>query len=126
MMNYDYREAMIADILDYIRENYTEEQIEELAPGSAEWEELNDALWVCDSVTGNASGSYWFSAYKAEEAVCHNWHLLAEAMEEFCYDRVNVIGKGAEWCDVLIRCYLLSDAICAALEELENEVQIPG
>ena len=119
MTNYNYREAMIADILDYIRENYTAEEIEELAASSAEWEEqLHDDLWVEDSVTGNASGSYWCNAYKAEEALCHNWDLLAEALCEFGYEDVSVIEKGAEWCDVTIRCYLLGECIFAAVDTL--------
>ena len=119
MTNYDYREAMIADILDYIRENYTEEQIEALAASSADWEEeLHDDLWVCDSVTGNASGSYWCNAYKAEEALCHNWDLLHDALREFGFDDCSPIERGAEWCDVTIRCYLLSECIFAAVDTL--------
>lgn len=119
MKNYNYREAMIEDILEYIRENYTTEQIEELATSSAEWEEQpHDDLWVCDSVTGNASGSYWFNAYKAEEALCHNWDLLNEALFEFGFTDCNPIEKGAEWCDVTIRCYLLGECIFAAIDTL--------
>ena len=118
MMNYNYREAMIADILEYIRENYTAEEIEERAASSAEWEEeLHDILWNEDSVTGNGSGSYWFSNYKAEEALCHNWDLLAEALSGFGCD-VKCIANGAEWCDVTIRCYLLGECIFAAVDTL--------
>ena len=81
---------------------------------------LNDDLFTEDSVTGNASGSYTFSTYQAEENIAHNWDLLAEAMEEFgCED--NPFDKGAEWADVTIRCYLLGQAISEALEEIEDE-----
>ena len=119
---YDYKEAMVVDITDYIRQNYTKDEIIERFNDRAEWEEeLNDELWVNDSVTGNASGSYTFSAYQAEEYIAHNLDLLAEALSEFGED-VNVLEKGAEWCDVTIRCYLLHWAINRALDEIEDEL----
>ena len=123
MMYYNYREAMKADILQYIRENYTADEIREKLEEREEWRaELDDDLWVADSVTGNASGSYFFSAWKAEEAIAHNWDLLEEAMREFC-DECNPIEKGAEWCDVTIRCYLLGECIAAVLDDLEDELE---
>lgn len=117
IMSYDYREAVKEDVLDYIKDeiDFTDfETIEELD------EKLNEELFVCDSVTGNASGSYTFNAYEAEENLTHNWDLLEEALDEFGSDE-NPISKGAEWCDVTIRCYLLGSAISEALEELEDE-----
>lgn len=116
-MSYDYREAMKEDVLDYVKNeiDFTDfETLEELE------EKLNEELFVCDSVTGNASGSYTFNAYEAEENLTHNWDLLEEALDEFGGNE-NPISKGAEWCDVTIRCYLLGSAISEALEELENE-----
>lgn len=120
-MTYNYHEAMTADIVEYIRDEFTAEEITEKLADRYTWaEELHDDLWICDSITGNVSGSYWFSAYKAEEAICHNWHLLADALREICFDAVNVISRGAEWCDVTIRCYLLGECIAAALDEIEG------
>lgn len=81
---------------------------------------LNDDLWTCDSVTGNASGSYYCNAWKAEEALTHNLDLLAEALEEFGQDGTNVLRQGAEAMDVTIRCYLLGQAIAAVLDDLEE------
>lgn len=122
MEKYDYLESMTNDIIDYIRDNYTDEAIRSELNERIEWEEnLNDDLWTEDRITGNASGSYTFSTYKAEEYICHNLDLLAEAMEEFGDDR-NALKKGAEWCDVTIRCYLLNQAISNALDTLETEV----
>lgn len=97
---YNYLEAVTADVLDYINENnitVTNETRDEVE------QQLNDDLWACDSVTGNASGSYTFNAWQAEENICHNQDLFAEA------------------CDVTIRCYLLPQAISAALDEVETE-----
>ena len=42
-------------------------------------EHLNEVLFTEDSVTGNASGSYTFNTYEAEENICHNLDLLGEA-----------------------------------------------
>jgi hypothetical protein len=119
---YDYREAVKSDILDYIEENYTAEEIREELADRGEWEQrLNDDLWICDSVTGNASGSYYCNTYRAEDAINHNWDLLNDALLEFCCTDCNPIEKGAEWCDVTIRCYLLGECLAAALDELEEE-----
>ena len=82
-----------------------------------------DELWADDGVTGNASGSYYCNAWKAEEAICHNWDLLGEAIDEFGGD-TDILQQGAEFCDVTIRCYLLGQAISAALDELEEEGKI--
>lgn len=118
MKTYNYLEAVTADVLAYIDENsitVTSENRNEIE------NQLNDELFTCDSVTGNASGSYTFSAWQAEENLCHNLDLLAEACEEFGSDAANLLRDGAEACDVTIRCYLLGQAISAALDEVETE-----
>lgn len=121
MERYDYRAAMIKDVTRWINDNHDAAEIAEKLEDRDAWEEeLNDELWVVDSVTGNASGSYWFNREKASEALCHNWSLLAEAMDEFCCEH-NAIKEGPEWADVTIRCYLLGEAIYGALDALEEE-----
>lgn len=117
MERYNYLRAVKEDVLNYINENnivVTSENRDEVK------QDLNDTLFTCDSVTGNASGSYTFNAWKAEEYLCHNWELLVEALTEFGYD-MNYLGRGAEACDVTIRCYMLGQAISEALEEIEIE-----
>ena len=120
MKNYNYLEQVTADAKEAILENMEywsfddRDELEEVA---------HDELWVYDSVTGNGSGSYFFSTWKAEEALCHNWDLLADAIEEFGGD-TDILRQGAEACDVTIRCYLLLQAIAAALDELEEEGKI--
>lgn len=115
---YNYLEAVTADVIDYISENnitVTTENRDEVE------QQLNDDLWAVDSVTGNASGSYTFSTWQAEENLCHNLDLLEEACEEFGSDVAELLNDGAEACDVTIRCYLLGQAISAALDEVETE-----
>lgn len=117
---YNYLEQVTSDtkeaILEYMDEwNFNDrDELEQIA---------NDELWVNDGVTGNASGSYYCNAWKAEEAICHNWDLLEEAVNEFGGD-IDILKQGAEVCDVTIRCYLLGQAIDAALDELEEEGKI--
>lgn len=119
---YNYRENVTVDILEYIRENYTTDEIANKLSDRDEWEqELNDELWICDSVTGNASGSYYCNSYKAAEAIAHNWNLLQDALLEFGCTDCNPIERGEEWCDVTIRCYLLGECLGSALDELEEE-----
>jgi hypothetical protein len=117
---YDYREEIKNDVLEYIREEIDLEEWRGDRDGLEE--KLNDDLWICDSVTGNASGSYYCNSYKAEEALMHNLDLLAEACEEFG-GGCDVLKDGAEACDVTIRCYLLGECIAAALDEIEDDLE---
>lgn len=122
MERYDYNAAVREDVLEAIRNNYTPEEIREaLQDRDTFAEKLYDDLWIDDSVTGNASGSYYRNAWKAEEALAHNLDLLGEALQEFGCGPEYLIEKGAEAADVTIRCYLLNGAISKALEELEEE-----
>lgn len=117
---YDYKEAILDDVREYIEE---EINLNEWKGNRDKLEEkLNDDLWTCDSVTGNASGSYTFNAWEAEENLCHNLDLLEEALEEFGSDKGYLLEHGAEAADVTIRCYLLSWAISEVLDELEEEL----
>lgn len=117
MKTYDYLENVKKDVRNYIEENkivVTSSNREEVE------QELNDTLFVNDSVTGNSSGSYTFSTWQAEENLCHNFELLTDALEELGYD-LSYLKKGAESCDVIIRCYLLGQAISEVLDEIEIE-----
>lgn len=120
MTRYDYYEAVKNDIKEYIKEHDIDVTSEDF-----DRDDLCDRLWVSDSVTGNASGSYTFSAWQAEENLCHNWDLLKEALEDFGETGVNILDKGAEWCDVTIRCYLLGQCLDEVIDEIEEEEAVP-
>lgn len=107
MEKYDYLSAVESDVREYIENNVNFHDYSDLDEMK---EDLNEKLFVCDSVTGNASGSYTFNAWKAEEYLCHNLDLLAEANDEFGGSS-DILSDGAEMCDVTIRCYLLGQAI---------------
>ena len=115
---YNYLEAVTEDVKSYIEGI----NLADFADREELEEYLNDTLWDDDSVTGNASGSYYCNAWKAEEALCHNWDLLREALEAFGGEKeLNPMDKGAEWCDVTIRCSLLNQAISEVLDEIFTE-----
>lgn len=115
MERYNYYEAMENDVMDamenYEAGEYDRDELEIL---------MNDDLWTDDSVTGNASGSYWFNTWKAEEAIAHNWELLTEAYSEFGYQEIDLDNFSPESADVTIRCYLLPQIIAQVLDTVEN------
>ena len=117
MEKYDYRECVREDVMNYIKEHeikVTTENRDEIQ------ETLYDDMFISDSVTGNASGSYTFSTWQAEENLCHNMDLLKDACDEFgCEPKFD----SAEWCDVTIRCYLLGEVLSEVLDEIEEEVE---
>lgn len=124
---YDYKEAVLSDVREYIEDNYDQnELVEWLSCGHNRTrfhEKLYDDMFCDDGVTGNASGSYTFNAYQAEENLCHNMYLLGEALSEYGCGPEYMSEKGAEACDVTIRCYLLSECIGSVLDDLESELE---
>lgn len=124
MKYYDYEEAMKEDIMNYIRENFTPEELKEKTP-----EELEDEMFTADSVTGNGSGSYTFSTVKAKQNVLaedrhgiSNIDLLREAYTGFgCLHSIGDDFISEEWekMDVTIRCYLLPSILDDVLHEME-------
>lgn len=131
MEKYDYLSAVKEDVKSWINEH--DEWKSDYADESGKWlrednrddiyDDLNDRLFVDDSVTGNASGSYTFNAWQAEENLCHNLDLLGEAFSEFCVEgnALKEAMESAEGCDVTIRCYLLGQAISEVLDEMLEE-----
>lgn len=110
-MKYNYLENLKEDIKTYIKEN----DITNLDENS-----LYDDMFIDDSITGNASGSYYCNAWEAEEALAHNLDLLQEACEMF---GSTPELDNPEACDVTIRCYLLGQALQEVIEEMEEQKQ---
>lgn len=126
-MKYNYLEAVTADAKQAILENlnnwdFTDrDELEEKA---------NDDLWCDDSVTGNGSGTYTFNREAAKEYVTRSddgLNTLRDAVCEFDCEHgafTAFLKNDWEYLDVTIRCYLLGQAISAALDELEEEGKI--
>lgn len=124
---YNYFEAVKADVEQWIEDNMNIEF--DIMNGNYNDRDdieqyLNDTLWTEDSVTGNASGSYYCNAWEAEEALAHNWDLIEEVAAEFGYKPEIKAGyeMGAEWWDVTIRCYYLGQAIAEVLDEIQDDI----
>ena len=127
MKKYNYLEAVTNDAKTAILENmdmwqwHNREELEENA---------NDWLWTADEVTGNGSGSYTFNREAAKEYVTRSddgMDTLRDAVREFDCEHeafTAFMEENWEYLDVTIRCYLLSQAISAALDELEEEGKI--
>ena len=127
MEKYNYLEAVTNDAKTAILENMNDwsfadrEELEEIA---------NDELWADDSVTGNGSGSYTFSREAAKEYVTRSedgMDTLRDAVCDFDCEHeafTAFLEENWEYFDVTIRCYLLGQAISAALDELEEEGKI--
>lgn len=109
-MDYNYYESMKEDIKEYLKDT-----------DCRDYDQLYDEMFIDDSITGNASGSYTFSTYKAEENIAHNLDILKEALDEFGQDYNLALENGAEWCDVTIRCYLLGQVLQEVLDEESEE-----
>lgn len=121
---YDYLEALKEDVVDFIE---CDIDLKDFAEREELEEYLNDELFNCDRVTGNASGSYTFSRAQAQEYVVDNIELLEEACDELGTD-AETVGKwflSEDWerMDVIIRCYLLSQAISEALDDMADELE---
>ena len=118
---YNYYDEVLQAVEEAVNNEYTPEELEAVDLEDYA-EKLNEGLWVDDSVTGNASGSFFCNAYNAEEALGGNWDLAAEALEEFGYNSINPFEKGAEWVDCAVRCYLLSQCIADYIEANEDDL----
>ena len=124
-MAYNYRTEMEYDVRLAVREWFSCHDVEMYQGEIMQYEqEIYDDLWIDDSVTGNASGSYTFSTYQAEENLCHNMDLAAEAYKEFGYDGIPSKDiENPEAMDVTIRCYLLGEVLHSVLEEIDDELE---
>lgn len=121
LKTYSYPENVKNDIKEYINDELDTGTFGLLVQGDEDTiEDIRDTLFNEDSVTGNMSGSYTMNTRKAEENLVGNWDLLEEAINEFDL-HVNPIKKGGEWCDSLIRCYLVDWCFSEAFKEITKQ-----
>jgi len=111
-----YENEVKADLIELIDEMASDRGWKTKEEYRENRDDIYDEAFIADSVTGNGSGSYTFSAYQAEENLTHAWDLLKEAMDEFEDDR-NPLDIGPEVCDSIIRCYLMGRLLDDAIEE---------
>lgn len=120
-----YLEQVMEDVKQYIEWEIDLKDWKGNREGLEEF--LNERLWVEDSVTGNASGSYTFNRYKAMQFVTENLDDLNEMCREFGVDEAEIgrrlLNGDWEWMDVSIRCCYLCAAIGQVLDELEDKLE---
>ena len=90
------------------------------------WDEFYEDLFVDDSVTGNGSGSYWFNSKKAEESLGEFiWDEdIVWLLEAMGGNIENIVKRGPEVTDVIIRCEMLGQVegdVRDYVEELMKE-----
>lgn len=120
MKIYSYPSHEQQDIKEFIEKRLDSGTFGLLIQGDEDTiQDVEDLMFDQDEITGNASGSYTFNTFKAEECLVGNWDLLREAKEEL-QPNVDLIDKGPEYCDVLIRCYLLDWCFNKALNDIVN------
>lgn len=110
----EYQEEVKSDAMEAINENLEYND---------SWDEMYDSLFMDDSVTGNASGSYYFNTAKAAEAVS-GIIFDSDAVDEFKamgYDGIPT-EEGAETCDVIARCICLG-LVSGELEEYYDSLR---
>lgn len=124
-MNFiDYRNAVISDAEDVIAEYFDNGTYDE----ETDFNDVYDNLFVDDTVTGNASGSYFFNAAKAREAVADAiWDdKILDALSEIGIsgDRIAqyLRDNDAESLDVCIRCAILGD-VCGEIADYFHDCQ---
>ena len=117
MEKYDYREAIKSEMIDFLD---WESEYGELGPYDSPdemYDNLYERMMDCDSITGNESGQYCSSEWEAEECLCHNMDLLKDAFDCYGYS-TDYLEKGAQWCDVIVRCYLVGEVLSEVLSKV--------
>lgn len=124
-MNYnDYYQQVKSDAIDAIDEQFDYGYWN----GDTKWDVVYDNLFIDDSVTGNGSGSYFFNAAKAREAVADAiWdEKILDALSELGIsgDRIAqyLRDNDAESIDVCIRCAMLDEAYNEIEEHFSDRV----
>lgn len=124
-MNYnDYYQQVKSDAVDAIDEQFDCGYWN----GDTKWDVVYDNLFIDDGVTGNGSGSYFFNAAKAREAVADAiWdEKILNALSELGIsgDRIAqyLRDNDAESIDVCIRCAMLDEAYNEIEEHFSDRV----
>ena len=121
-MTYNYEVEVKKDLENYIDEHYDIKCDFENLDASEIFDKIYDDALMSDSVTGNASGSYTFCRYQAEENLLHNIDLVYNAcIVNFGYDEAEVgklyLNEDFETLDVIVRCYVVGKVLWDLIEE---------
>lgn len=120
MLKEDYIKELENDIREVISIKFEEDELKEMSESDfREKIELLD-LYNRDDVTGNASGSYEFNSWQAEENICHMWNEIQDMIDDG-FITIDNFQYGAEGIDVALRCYFLNEALENIISEMESK-----
>lgn len=120
MLKEDYIKELENDIREVISIEFEKDELKEMSENDfREKIELLD-LYNRDDVTGNASGSYTFNSWQAEENICHMWNEIQDMIDDG-FITIDKFQYGAEGIDVALRCYFLDEALENIISEMESK-----
>jgi len=119
-----YLTETVENVIEMVKDSYTAADFDGMTPDAVK-EKIHDDAWIDDAVTGNGSGSHYFSATESREAVEADRDTVVEALKDFCIE-ADEIGRrfldgDYEYFDVTARCYVLDEAIEEAYKKLDCE-----
>lgn len=125
MQTYDYESVVREDMQNYFYENRNYYDFTDDFESLLEYFK-EDENGIIERVTGNRTGSYFCSRYKAEEAICHNMHIVDDIVESgimtleyiLCYDDF----WNPERIDVIIRYYFFEQFLEEELTKFISEM----
>lgn len=121
----DYIDETRENIKEYLRENYSKEELQDYIS----LDRLKDNLFMSDSVTGNASGSYTCNSYQAEQnvsGILWDSEFIEILYNTYGEDIGDCMKHGAEYLDVTARVLALEymdlqEVIDEVYKEMEEE-----
>lgn len=81
----NYYDELKNDIIEALKYDYTE--ILESASKEDAYYQLEEIFFIEDSITGNASGSYYCNSYKSRKHCYNYFRDVFEALEEYGYEK---------------------------------------
>ena len=126
MEKYNYREAIINDLKDWITNEAVMSELKDLNDEEL-FESIYDEAFGIDSITGNGL-DYYDTEDNCSKNLAGNIDLLYLAAQNYCIDDdILVLIKHyedkslARYFDSIIRCYLLGDCIDEVLKEIKDD-----
>lgn len=112
---YDYEEVVREDAMTALAD----------WDGAIDRDKILEYLEDCDSVTGNASGSYWCNSYRAKECVFgdnNSEDYIREIINDYGMEGYEVAEHIFDWeyWDVMIRIHVLHEIIDDIVDDLSE------
>ena len=124
MKHYNYRENIKKDIMQYIKDNINIEDFDDVEDFKIY---LAKILLIPNEITGEINNSYTNDSVLSEIFLVGNLSLLSKSLEYFHNTNniniTNILNRGAEYCDMIVRKYILETSIDEILNQIVEELQ---